>query len=279
MTRVTSPTAPVFFPGRAAAAASSHTRAAVPATMSVTWQLHSRANMVAGTFPRLPRDAAGSGQGGGNRGSRRAWRNSAMQRCRRTFSQKVRVTSKSGTVPPSHSDGRLEAATPGAPPGRHGAGTDAGEARSPLHAQRGRTRRVPRKAASPSAPPQRRRQKERESRRPPSANHSSRCPLPGCPTSRVSATPPGCPAAGSQPPGTRSHRTAPGRAAPPGPVTHTAPPWWTCCRRGGPKRLPQQRGRRNAPARHRAGDGAAAAGMRAGSGGSGRGRGGNGASS
>lgn len=40
--RVTSPTALVLFPGRTAAAVSSHTRAAVPATMSVTWQLHAQ---------------------------------------------------------------------------------------------------------------------------------------------------------------------------------------------------------------------------------------------
>lgn len=155
-------------------------------------------------------------------------------------------------MPPSHSDGRLEAATLGASPGRYGAGTDAGEARSPLHPLRpsedGRL-------ASPGRPSLHQHHRNgggRKSQKVGGPPPQTTPPAARCRDARqrgVSAAPPGCPAAGRQPPGTRSHQTAPGRAAPPDPTTHTAPPWWTCCRRGGPKRLPQQRGRRNAPAR------------------------------
>lgn len=127
----------------------------------------------------------------------------------------------------------------------------------PLHplrpsAQRGRT------CCVPGRPPRHQHHRNGGGRKsqkgggPPSTNHPSRCPSPGCPTTRGERCPAGLPRSGKTAPGPPlpSDCTAPHRAAPPGPATHTAPPWWTCCPRGGPKRLPQQRERRNAPARH-----------------------------
>lgn len=156
----------------------------------------------------------------------------------------------------------------------------------PLHplrpsAQRGRT------CCVPGRPPRHQHHRNGGGRKsqkgggPPSTNHPSRCPSPGCPTTRGERCPAGLP---------RSGKTAP---RPPLPSDCTAP------RRAARPRhshcsalvdmLPAGRPQAPAPAagtaqrpgsaRHRAGDGAAAAGMRAGSDGSGRGRGGNGESS
>lgn len=222
----------------------------------VTWQLHAQSQHGGCHIPGCHETRRAAGRAGGSRGSFRARRNAARQRCRRTFGQKVSATSKSGTVPPSHSDGSLTATTPGAPPGRHGAGADAGEAlnppsipSAPAPNEDGRVAsREGRLAISTTATAEA--ERARKEAAPPPQTTPPAARRRDARQRGVSAVPPGCPAAGRQPPGPRSHRTAPSRAAPPGPATHTAPPWWTCCPRGGPKRLPQQRERRNAPARH-----------------------------
>lgn len=254
----------------------------------VTWQLHAQSQHGGCHIPGCHETRRAAGRAGGSRGSFRARRNAARQRCRRTFGQKVSATSKSGTVPPSHSDGSLTATTPGAPPGRHGAGADAGEAlnppsipSAPAPNEDGRVAsREGRLAISTTATAEA--ERARKEAAPPPQTTPPAARRRDARQRGVSAVPPGCPAAGRQPPGPRSHRTAPSRAAPPGRPRHSHCSALVDMLPAGRPQAPAPAAgtaQRPGSARHRAGDGAAAAGMRAGSGGSGRGRGGNGESS